>query len=65
MYGIGPWFVALLFNENDHYQTKHRGSKRKTDVILHSYAHQYASIRNTMNLNDNWITRLRNVATEL
>jgi len=53
--GYGPWFVALLFNENEKYPTRHRGSKRKTDIILHTYAHRIAGIRNAQNENDNWV----------
>jgi len=53
--GYGPWFVALLFNENENYPTRHRGSKRKTDIILHTYVHRIAGIRNSQNENDNWV----------
>ena len=54
-YGLGPWFVALLFNENEEFKTHHRGSKRKTDIVLHTYVHRIASIRNVQNKNDNWV----------
>jgi len=53
--GYGPWFVVLLFNENENYPTRLRGSKRKTDIVLHTYAHRIASIRNVQNENDNWV----------
>lgn len=53
-FGFGPWFIALMFNENEHYPTVHRGSKRKSDILLHTYAHRVPSIRNAMNKHDNW-----------
>ena len=55
-YGLGPWYVALLFNENDYLANRQRGSKRKSDVVMHTYAHRLAGIRNALNKNDNWVT---------
>jgi hypothetical protein len=54
--GLGPWYVALLFNENDDFAHKHKGSKRKSDVCLHTYVHKVADTRNLLNDNDNWVT---------
>jgi len=53
--GFGPWFVVLLFNENERYPTRHRGSKRKTEIVLHTYVHRIAGLRNARNENDNWV----------
>lgn len=55
-HGLGPWYVALLFNENDHLATKHKGSKRKSEILIHTYVHRLAAIRNGLNENDNWLT---------
>ena len=54
--GLGPWYVALLFNENDHLPNHQKGSKRKSAVVMHTYAHRLAGIRNALNENDNWVT---------
>lgn len=52
-YGLGPYFVVLILNNT----TNHKGSKKKSDIILHTYAHRVASIRNAMVEHDNWMTK--------
>jgi len=56
MRDLGPWFVALLFNENDSVTTRDKGSRRKSAIIIHTYVHRAAAIKNSLNKNDVWIT---------
>jgi len=56
MHNLGPWFVALLFNENDSLPTRNKGTKSKTVIVIHTYAYRSAAIKNALNPNDAWVT---------
>jgi len=56
MSDFGPWFVALLFNEEYSSASKSKTTKKKTALVVHSYAHRAASIKNKLNEYDSWLT---------
>ena len=53
--GRGPWYIALLVNENQN--GGGGGSKHKTEIRLHTYAYEFAAINNALDIKDNWVTQ--------
>jgi hypothetical protein len=45
-----------MFNENAKISSRHKGSKRKSAIVVHTYAHRLAAVRNALNASDNWVT---------